>query len=219
MQARELQAPLPAAQPTFSRLPPSPACFSRALLLGSQGKHWEGGKYPPPGTCPLKELGPFGRIFLPYAHFSFLPSTLLLTRISPSPLRCCRSHVVPIFLQENPSNPSRQLGVWPVLEQLWRVGRRARPQGLVPSFPGGSSPGRGLAGAGPAPAIPAGKILRQSNQAPPPQRSRCRWLPGRCSPSSDLQPGGNAVCPLQLPLHGAAEGNESPAPQPTASGN
>lgn len=140
----------PPTQSTFSQLPPSPACFSGALLLGRS-------KYPPLVTCPLKKLGHFGRIFLPYAHFPFLPSTLALTRISPSPLRRCCSHVVPIFLQENPLNPSRQLRVRLVLEQLRWIGQRAGlPQAPpvpmahwrhLPSFQGRASP---------APATPAG---------------------------------------------------------------
>lgn len=101
-----------------------------AVILG---KVLGGSRYPYQGTCPLKELGHFVRIFLSYAHFPFLPSTLSLTQISPSPRRHCRSHVVPIFLQENPSNPSKQLQVRLVLEQLWWV-RTAN------SFPGPGTP-------------------------------------------------------------------------------
>lgn len=162
--------------------PPFLSLLFQSALAGIPRKVLGESKYSSLGTCPLKELGHFGRIFLPYAHFPFLPSTLSLTCISPSPLQRCRSHVFPIFLQKNPSNLSRQLRIQPVPEQLQRVGQQTHPQGLVPSpappapmaqwrhllsFSGGSSPRRGLAGAGSAPAIPAGIIFRQSNQAPP----------------------------------------------------
>lgn len=110
---------------------PAPSFHSiPAVILG---KVLGGSRYPYLGTCPLKELGHFVRIFLSYTHFPFLPSTLSLTQISPSPRQHCCSHVVPIFLQENPSNPSQQFQVWLVLEHLWWVSS-------ANSFPGPGVP-------------------------------------------------------------------------------
>lgn len=120
--------PLPGSsfpQPTF----PERSCCDPRESAG-----WE--QMSPPGTCPLKELGHFGRIFLPCTHFPFLPSTLSLTQISPSPRWRSRSHVVPIFLQENPLNPSRQLQVRSVPEHIPWVGQQAHPHRLAP--PGSS---------------------------------------------------------------------------------
>lgn len=53
-----------------------------------------------PRSCPWKELGCSVRIFLPYAHFPFLPSTLSLTLTSPSPLSTAAHMCFPFFYRK-----------------------------------------------------------------------------------------------------------------------
>lgn len=89
-----------------------PSSLFRSAPAGIPGKALAQSKYPPVGTCSLEELSHFGRVFLPYAHFLFLPSTLSLTRMSPSPLPVllltCGSHFSaekPIKSFQAPSMP------------------------------------------------------------------------------------------------------------------
>lgn len=159
-----------------------PAVILRKVLGGS--------RYLYLGTCPLKELGYLVRVFLSYAHFPFLPSTLSLTQISPSPRRHCCSHVVPIFLQENPSNPSKQLQARLVLEQLWCVS-------TANSFPGPSA----------CQLIqPSGGISCPSLGVQPQEGAGQGW-PSSCSASKDNpltgQPGSSLVKVMLLVTAGA----------------
>lgn len=156
--------------------PPFPSLLFQSAPVGIPGKVLGGSKYPPLGTCPLKELGHFGRVFLLYVHFPFLPSTLLLTRISPSPLRRCRSHVVPIFLQKNP------------IKSFQAAPNTAGPGAALAGRTVSSSPGAGvLCPPPPAPPAPHGSV--EASPVLPwgvqPQEGAGMGWPSSCYPSRD----------------------------------